>query len=166
MNNQVPQKATDPCDLERMCLDPNIAKSEVGWWAARTIEQLRAENAALKEQVAKLELKNRASVPALVHLTAAQQETIIQQALVIEQMWKALDRIANSRVGQVDSIAQELFNREDWAREAAALQPSPEALDTHNIKIAEACAAAIADWSDIPLGVVGAIRSGEWRKYL
>jgi hypothetical protein len=45
-----PYKATDPCDLERMVMDPNIAKGESGWWAYEEINRLRAMISAAPSQ--------------------------------------------------------------------------------------------------------------------
>lgn len=47
---QVVQKATDPCELERRILDPNIAKGEAEWWASRRIADLEATIAELTAQ--------------------------------------------------------------------------------------------------------------------
>jgi DNA gyrase/topoisomerase IV subunit A len=41
--NEKASKATDPCDLERQILDPNIAKNEAEWWAGRRIQELEEE---------------------------------------------------------------------------------------------------------------------------
>ena len=111
--------------------------------------RLRAENAALKEQVAQLiELNNN-----LISHRTEQYETITQQADVIEQMREALRHYAY-RAGQ------------DWqiAREALALQPSPEILEVRDDKVAEACAKVLdARWDD---AAAIEIRAGEWRKYI
>lgn len=48
--NKTPMKASDPNDLERRILDPNIAKSEAEWWAKSRIEELEHEVAELKQQ--------------------------------------------------------------------------------------------------------------------
>lgn len=42
MSNK-PFKSASPADLERQILDPNVAKNEREWWAAREIERLRAD---------------------------------------------------------------------------------------------------------------------------
>ena len=60
-------------------------------WTEKQLEQLRTENAALKEQVAQLEsLVSRYSKGMRENLAEALkgQETIAQQAAVIEQMRK------------------------------------------------------------------------------
>ena len=49
--NKVPAKASDPNDLERHVLDPNIAKSEAEWWAKSRIEELECENEALAKNL-------------------------------------------------------------------------------------------------------------------
>ena len=36
-------KATDPCELERHILDPNIAKNEAMWWARERILELETK---------------------------------------------------------------------------------------------------------------------------
>jgi hypothetical protein len=41
-----PCKATDPQELERQIMDPNIPKNEREWWAAREIERLRTDHIA------------------------------------------------------------------------------------------------------------------------
>lgn len=42
-------KATDPCDLERQILDPNIAKNEAEWWARKRILDLEERLELLEE---------------------------------------------------------------------------------------------------------------------
>lgn len=42
-------KATDPCDLEKRILDPNIAKNEAEWWARERILELEARLKLLEE---------------------------------------------------------------------------------------------------------------------
>lgn len=42
-NEKNTARATDPNDLERQILDPNIAKTEAEWWAKRRIEELERE---------------------------------------------------------------------------------------------------------------------------
>ena len=58
-----------------------------------------------------------------------QGSSLAAQELVIQQLRDALNKIANSRVGQVESITQELFNREDWAREALTIPTSTKPLE-------------------------------------
>lgn len=48
--DKTPLKATDPCDLERLIMDSNIAKSPPAWWAKRGIESLRTQIAELKAE--------------------------------------------------------------------------------------------------------------------
>lgn len=53
-------KTTDPCDLERQILDPNIAKNEAEWWARERI--LKLEEKAIQDDITidtlKEELRN------------------------------------------------------------------------------------------------------------
>lgn len=42
-------KATDPCDLEKRILDPNIAKNEAEWWARERILDLEERLKLLEE---------------------------------------------------------------------------------------------------------------------
>lgn len=42
-------KATNPCDLERRILDPNIAKNEAEWWARERILDLEERLKLLEE---------------------------------------------------------------------------------------------------------------------
>lgn len=42
-------KATDPCELERQILDPNIAKNEAEWWARKRILDLEERLKLLEE---------------------------------------------------------------------------------------------------------------------
>jgi len=42
-------KATDPCELERRILDPNIAKNEAEWWARERILDLEERLKLLEE---------------------------------------------------------------------------------------------------------------------
>jgi hypothetical protein len=42
-------KTTDPCDLERQILDPNIAKNEAEWWARERILDLEERLKLLEE---------------------------------------------------------------------------------------------------------------------
>ena len=42
-------KATDPCELERQILDPNIAKNEAEWWARERILDLEERLKLLEE---------------------------------------------------------------------------------------------------------------------
>lgn len=45
-------RATDPCDLERKILDPNIAKNEAEWWARERILELEAKIKLLEACIA------------------------------------------------------------------------------------------------------------------
>ena len=107
--------------------------------AACEIEQLRTENAALKEQVAHIkEIEFPTKCIAIANIwknkVTLLDETIAQQAAVIEQMREALRHYAY-RAGQ------------DWqiAREALALQPSPEILQARDEWVAEAQGKAVSN---------------------
>lgn len=52
---ETPLKATDPCDLERLIMDSNIAKQPSAWWAKREIEALRTQVAELEAGNERLE---------------------------------------------------------------------------------------------------------------
>ena len=163
--------------------------------AACEIEQLRTENAALKAQVkdaagemllSAMHLADKNTAITLLKEQVAQlkssvqheadcvdsaaeeinrqsaendkfKDTIAQQADVIEQMREALRHYAY-RAGQ------------DWqiAREALALQPSPEILQARDERVAEACAQYVYAMGCAKGSVLLAERllSGEWRRYL
>ena len=122
-------------------------------WNSDELEKsLSVENAALKEQVAQLiEINNN-----LISHRTEQYETITQQADVIEQMREALRHYAY-RAGQ------------DWqiAREALALQPSPEILQARDEQVAEACCKVVdAHYDECEPWLDSEMLRAEWRKYL
>lgn len=85
------------------------------------IEQLRAENAALKEQYKLARSSHIANQNELESSVLAQQETITRQSLVIEQMREAI-RIGLNLFPVLHQVEQRKLE------EALALQPSPEIL--------------------------------------
>ena len=47
-------RATDPCELERKILDPNIAKNEAEWWARTRILELEQQLASREKHIVML----------------------------------------------------------------------------------------------------------------
>ena len=76
MMNKTPMKASDPNDLERRILDPNIAKSEAEWWAKSRIEELEREVERLnriksRTRQAELQAENDALLAEIAELVGA-----------------------------------------------------------------------------------------------
>ena len=134
---------------------------------APMIQTMLAENDGLKEQVAQLEIKNSLQHTALEDYGIThdqQQETLIQQAAVIEQMRKAV------QIG-LDFFPVLHQAEQRKMQEAFALQPSPESLLARDQRVAEACAKVCEKTRqhteiDSALHAAESIRSGKWRKYL
>ena len=83
-------KATDPCELERHILDPNIGKTEAEHWAKDRIEELAdqlsrkfQENNTLKAELASID---RALNDARLNLT----HTAVQVILELKQKASSL----------------------------------------------------------------------------
>ncbi len=161
----------------------------------KIIEQLRTENAALKEQVAQWEteyngcsalLNNAERTIETLEETIAQQagrivelnkecnshyETCQQQAEAIRLKDEALLNL----LSVIDSEAYPTIQNNGY--DAVAIQPYPEILQTRDERVAEACALLCHHEAHVmsahgDSGVEGAnwcgsqIRNGGWKEYL
>lgn len=121
------------------------------------IEQLRTENAALKEQITNTKYNYLGAMADCKRY----EETIEQQAEAIRLKDAALEHVVGMHLSMVTS---------KLCRAALAIQHSPEILQARNERVAEACAKLTA-YLPVGCGLEGrtiaeAIRAGEWRKYL
>ena len=139
--------------------------------AACEIEQLRTENAALKEQVAQWETEYNGCSTLLNNAERTietLEETIAQQTEAIRLKDEALLNL----LSVIDSEAYPTIQNNGY--DAVARQPSPEILQARDEQVAEACANLVNRFisGDGILNdtwvheIEDAIRSGEWRKYL
>ena len=106
---------------------------------------LKAENAALKEQVAYLEELNRKLCDKANQLTimdARAGETIAQQAEAIRLKDEALLNL----LSVIDSEAYPTIQNNGY--DAVARQPSPEILQARDKRVAEACAKVCIEQSE------------------
>lgn len=93
-------------------------------------------------------------------------DLIEQQASVIEQMREALEELKDL----MEDVYQGNYHPDSFttqpARNALALQPSPEILEARDKRVAEACAKLVETDVTHANDMADLIRSGEWRKHL
>ena len=133
----------------------------------KIIEQLRTENAALKEQV-ELYAGIDDEKACIAHLLDRANETIAQQTEAIRLKDEALLNL----LSVIDSEAYPTIQNNGY--DAVARQPSPEILQARDARVAEACANLVNRFisGDGILNdtwvheIEEALRTNEWRKYL
>lgn len=96
--DKVPMKATDECELERMIMDSNIAKSESAWWASYEITKLRKDLAEREAEILKLrvaldEVKLRA-------VSLADAQVVALEALSTPPSTSYLEQWERERYGE------------------------------------------------------------------
>ena len=106
----------------------------------KIIEQLRTENAALKEQITNAKYNYLGAMADCKQY----EETIAQQAEAIRLKDAALEKIAC--IGNGDSHGNSIGNC--LAIDALAIQPSPEILKARDKRVAEACAKVCIEQSE------------------
>ena len=134
----------------------------------KIIEQLRTENAALKEQVAQWETEYNGCSTLLNNAERTietLEETIAQQAEAIRLKDAALEKIAC--IGNGDSHGNSIGNC--LAIDALAIQPSPEILQARDELVAEACAKAVIAYNGGQCDahvLASQLICGEWSKHI
>ena len=124
----------------------------------KIIEQLRTENAALKEQITNAKYSYLGAMADCKRY----EETIAQQVEAIRLKDAALDWCIgefNLRLDDID-LSQETIR----VLSARHIQPSPEILQARDERIAEACAKVVEEY--VENTTADLLRSGEWRKHV